>query len=332
MPLVEKLQMLTTQEKQFLVKTGSQLKHDIAVRLSVTDNETSGDFQKYCDVLTELIPKIRINKEKNTGNLAPVIEVGPSILIHALPQGTELSPFTELLLAVDDHSRISEGAPHEKNIPVEAPAMLKLYVSPRCPFCPIMMKQLFSRALVQPSLNLKVIDAALFPGLAADDAIQSVPTLILDNSFRWTGVVDMNEVRNAIRLRDPAKLGVDSLKSMIVNGDAFQLADMMIRAEKIFVSFVDLLVHEEFSTRLGAMAAAEELVEQRPDIARQLVDPLLNRFEDRIDQIKGDVLYIIGQAGDRRIIPFLNRILSGPYSVEVKEAAQEAVENLSAKT
>jgi predicted thioredoxin/glutaredoxin len=195
-----------------------------------------------------------------------------------------------------------------------------------------MMKQLFSRALVQPSLNLKVIDAALFPGLAADDAIQSVPTLILDNSFRWTGVVDMNEVRNAIRLRDPAKLGVDSLKSMIVNGDAFQLADMMIRAEKIFVSFVDLLVHEEFSTRLGAMAAAEELVEQRPDIARQLVDPLLNRFEDRIDQIKGDVLYIIGQAGDRRIIPFLNRILSGPYSVEVKEAAQEAVENLSAKT
>jgi hypothetical protein len=80
------------------------------------------------------------------------------------------------------------------------------------------------------------------------------------------------------------------------------------------------------------MAAAEELVEQRPDIARQLVDPLLNRFEDRIDQIKGDVLYIIGQAGDRRIIPFLNRILSGPYSVEVKEAAQEAVENLSAKT
>ena len=330
--MVEKLQLLTAQEKQALVKTGSQLKHDITVRLIVTDNETSSDFQKYCALLTELIPKIQINKEKDTGNLAPGIGVGPSILIHALPQGTELSPFTELLLALGDPSRVPEETPREKNIPAEAPAMLKLYVSPRCPFCPVMMKQLFSRALAQPSLHLKVIDAAMFPDLAVDDAIQSVPTLTLDNSFRWTGVVDMNDIINAIRLRDPTKLGVDSLKSMIINGDAFQLADMMIREEKIFVSFVDLLAHEEFSTRLGAMAAAEELVEQRPDIARQLVDPLMDRFEDRVDQIKGDILYILGQAGDPRIIPFMNRILSEPYTDAVKEAAQEALENLVAKT
>lgn len=318
--------MLTSAEEQRLVETRRHLQNRIQLRLVLTDDPRSDAFQTYCSRLTALVPEIQVKQEKETGTAPPAIGMGRALIFHALPRGTELPPFTDLLVA--------QSALPPKPLPVpapdvfEAPAMFKIYVSPSCPFCPVVLKELVAAASVNPAFHLSVIDAALFPEMAENDTIKSVPTLILDGTFRWTGVVDMDDVRQTARHRDPSKLSLESLRSMILNGDAFQLVGMMVREQNIFPAFFGLLTHAEFSARLGAMAAAEELAEQDRGVALRLVGPLVERFEPSADTVKGDILYVVGKAGDRGALPFLKRVAAGSYPDDVKEAAREAMQDI----
>jgi hypothetical protein len=321
--------MLNPEENKLIADAATQLTHEIKIRLIATDDDKRDEFETYCALLAELTPKIHIKKEFEPSHQPPAIGLEPSILLHALPQGTELQPFVDLLIAESKRTKTTQNETLEDNL--EIPAALKLFVSPACPFCPLMMKKLFEAALAHPAIHLTVIDVSLFPEIAELDQVKSVPTLILDNGFRWTGSVDMEELFEVIHHRDPAILSTDSLKSMIANGDAFQLAELMIRERIIFPAFFDLLTHEEFSTRLGAMAAVETLVEKDRDIAAQLIDPLLLRFEDQIEQVKGDILYILGEVGDYRLISFLKSIAVGKYANDIKEAATDAIDHISAK-
>ena len=91
--------MLTSEERQSAAKSAALLTDEVQIRLVVTDNDKSAEFKKYCELLAELSPKIRIKKEHEAGHRPPAIVMEPSILLNALPQGTELSPFIELLLA-----------------------------------------------------------------------------------------------------------------------------------------------------------------------------------------------------------------------------------------
>jgi hypothetical protein len=66
---------------------------------------------------------IRIKKEKETENLPPALGIGLSILPHALPHGTALSPFIKLLL--DSNSLTPETREtKEKDKGLDIPAMM----------------------------------------------------------------------------------------------------------------------------------------------------------------------------------------------------------------
>jgi len=79
------------------------------------------------------------------------------------------------------------------------------------------------------------------------------------------------------------------------------------------------------------MAAAEEIAERRLSLAVQMVQPLVERFEQQIDAVKGDLLYIMGLSGDSGILDFLKKIVSGESPEDVKEAAAEAMEAIQSR-
>jgi len=89
-----------------------------------------------------------------------------------------------------------------------------------------------------------------------------------------------------------------------------------------------LLIHAKWPIRLGAMVVMEEIVDQNPAMASGAVDFLWDRFPGLPDQIKGDVLYLFGEIRDRRTVSWLDEVLAGDYSEEVKEAAGEALEKM----
>jgi hypothetical protein len=318
------------EERKQIAALNDKLKRTIDIRLTTSRDARSQVLRTFSRELVENAPKIRMVFEKdNETDALPGLHVASSIVYHAVPHGRELSPFLDMLADVSE--------PREKNVqtgPVQElqlPARLKLYVSSMCTFCPAVARKLLPLALRNTNIRLDVIDGVLFPEMADADHIRSVPTLILDDQFRWTGTVDLNEILRTIQHRDPTQLSAETLASMISGGNAYGLSEMMLKEECIFPGFIDLLAHETFSVRLGAMAAAEELVERRISLAVEMAAPLAERFERQSDAVKGDILYIIGASGDDRSHEFLKKISTGEYSKEVKEAAAEALEEIRSR-
>jgi hypothetical protein len=321
----------TPEEEKQIRKWNSELSTDIHVGLLVTRDQRSTEFVRFCENLTRLAPKIQVAKEEGEPNEAPAIQVSDALRYHAIPFGTELGPFLEALSVPDGRPWSISGPIQDRLKTINLPALLRLYVSLQCPFCPVTVGQLTPLLAVNKFIQLTIIDCSLFPEMAQLHRIQSVPTLLLDEKFRWTGAFQLEEVVEIMTNRDPAKLGSSSLESMLKEGNAASLAEMMLDKEEIFPAFLDLLIHKKWPVRLGAMVVMEEITSRHPELAAHVIDPLWERFHHVEDPVKGDIMYILGESGDHKIAPRVQMILRGEYDVEVKEAAREALEKIKTR-
>ena len=208
---------------------------------------------------------------------------------------------------------------------MELPTNLIIYVSPQCSFCPQAVRQLLPLLTLNRNIRLTVIDATYFPEHADREKIQSVPTLILENQFRWTGTFQTNEILDVIKNRDPSMLGPISLEMMLKEGKADELAAMMLEKAQIFPAFYDVLAHPKWPVRLGAMVVMEELIEGNLELAAQVLEPLWERFHKVDNRVKGDLLYLLGQLKRTESVPQLQAVLNGDFDSEVQEAAREAL-------
>ena len=322
--------MFSDIEKKQLLKLNHTLSREIKISLADTGHPQSKMFQKFCDNLVQLVPKIRIAKEDGSPQQPPQILIGNGLRYQALPGGLEMPPFIEALTALDSGPlQITESIKSrlKKN---NLPATLTVFMAPQCTYCPQVISQLIPLSMVEAGVQLIVIDGTLFSDAAQTHKIQSVPTILLDEQFRWTGSVPIDEIIDAISTRNPALLGATSLESIVKDGQASHLAAMMLEAQEIFPAFYDLLIHDKWPIRLGAMVVIEEIAGKNPGKALEAIGPLWARFEGVSEQVKGDILYLFGEIGDRRVIPWLTEVSAGEFDVEVKEAAKEALEKLMA--
>jgi len=319
-----------TEEKKQVAKLNDKLRQPIEIRLIMNSDARSQVLKTFSKELVANAPKIRMTVETDDrADTMPGIYAVSSIVYHAAPHGMELSPFLHMLAEVSEQNKTGTRVRPIKG--VEIPAMLKLYMSSVCTFCPAVVRKLVSLVLQNTHIQLKIIDGLLFPEMVENDHIRSVPTVILDDKFRWTGPVDGNELLTTIRNRDSSMLSAGTLASMISGGEAYRLAEMMLKEGRIFPAFIDLLTHEAFSTRLGAMAVAEEIAEKCMPMAVPMAVALSERFEQQVDAVKGDMLYVMGVTGDERVLDFLEKISSGQYLEDVKEAAIEAMEEIRSR-
>jgi len=319
---------MTPEEERKIALWGQKLKNDIPMELTITKDKRSRAFQTFCDNLSRVAPKIRTKTEKEDEAKPPVIRIG-NVRYQAIPTDKELEPFLSALAGNESPDRQLPASLKELVDSIEIPARLKIYITPHCPFCPVAVKQLLSLAAANEGIKLTIIDGALFPEAAKSDNIQSAPTVLLDDLYRWTGAIQLSEIADMILNRDPSRLSASSLKDMLEEGNAAGVAEMMTDSGKIFPAFLELLVSEKWPVRLGAMVVFETIAEKNSKLIAQAIPFLWERFPQVEDTVKGDVLYLFGIAGDESLIPKLETVLSGPYSAEVKEAAAEALEEVS---
>ena len=321
--------MFSDIEKKQLLKLNHTLSRKIKIGLADTGHPQSKMFQKFCDNLAQLVPKIRIAKEDGSPQQPPQILIGNGLRYQALPGGLEMPPFIEALEALGSEPiQISESIKSrlkENNLP----ATLTVFMASQCTYCPQVISQLIPLSMIEAGVQLIVIDGTLFPEAAQIHQIQSVPTILLDKQFRWTGLVPLDEIIDAICTRNPVLLGTTSLESILNDGQASHLAAIMLDAQEIIPSIYELLIHDKWSVRLGAMVVMEEIAEKNPRMAAEAIDPLWAHFEEVADQVKGDILYLFGEIGDPRVIPWLDEVTAGEFDAEVKEAAKEALEKLA---
>jgi thiol-disulfide isomerase/thioredoxin len=319
--------MIPEKEKNQIENWTRSVKEDVFIRLVLTDDERSRTFQDFCGQLALISPKIKIESEKDEDITFPVIRVG-NVGYRAIPLDPELEPFLKALSGVNSDIPNLPFSVKDKLLQVQIPAYLKVYIMPHCPFCPTIVKQLLSLAAENESIRLTVIDGVLFPETAASDKIRAAPTVLLDDQFRWSGPIQIRDIVDMILSRDPTKISALSLKTMFEEGDAAKVAEMMLDSGKIFPAFLELLVHEKWPIRLAAMVAFETIAEINPPLVQSTIPFLWRSFSKAEDTIKGDILYLCGISGEKNIIPKLKTVLNGLYSVDVKEAAEDALETL----
>ncbi len=318
--------MLTDREKTEIGNWRQGLKNNTLLRLSIKDDDAGRQMQMFCSELAGHVPEITLKHEKEEDALSWIM-IGQNISYHAVPLSNEFMPFLRALSSTSFPSENMSGELRSILSQITTPAALKIYVSPDCPFCPQVVTRCLAIARMNHAINVSVIDGCLFPEQAAKDSIRSVPTLILDDSFRWTGAVDLEELINVIEQRDPVLLGVETIKNIIHEGQAEELAEMMAARGEIFPAFLEVLTDIKWNVRLGAMAVFEYLIEKSQDLCRRINIELCNRFPDQDDRVKGDIIYLLGESGDQSMIPFIKSLINGPFPQEVREAAADALDN-----
>jgi len=307
-------------------KAGGEVPAGTTLKLMLNRDERSFDIAHFCDQLQMWIPQLSIVRES-----APEIEF-PSMLLpngvryQGTPQGNEAAPFIDAL-----SGKITPLAdPLRERLGATAfpPAVLDLFVAPACTFCPRAIRELMPLAEANRHIRLTIIDAVLFPEQAKRNEIQAVPTLVLDGQFRWTGSIAREEVIALMATRDPSAMGSAALEGMLKEGAAARLARMMAEHNKVFPALLELLCHAEWPVRLGAMVTVEELIALAPEVGRQALDAVWNRFDTVSDQVKADILFLCGEAGTPLLGPRIRAVLKSGAAAEVKAAAEEALEKL----
>ncbi|MBW2411764.1 MAG: thioredoxin family protein [Deltaproteobacteria bacterium] len=316
--------MTPTEEKQ-ICKLNEDLAETVKITLFQTEHDLNKAFKEFCEKLNRLVPKIKVTKDEGDPQTGPEIGIGSGIRYQAIPTDHELEPFLEAL-------RLEEGRPgaipetlEKRVLDIQLPVILKVYVAPQCKFCPQVVRQLLALPGINSNIHVTVVDCTQFPAAMTANKIQAVPTVILDERFRWTGQIDLDEIISMMKDQDPSALSAASLEMMIQDGNAGQLARMMIDEDKIFQAFYEVLTHFSLSVRLGAMVAMEELIEEKPDLAALTIAPLLERFDGVSETVQGDILYVLGELGHPDVKERLESVLKGDFSADVKEAADEAI-------
>jgi glutaredoxin len=323
--------IMTPYEEKQLLSLDERLSKEIWIGLIETDHPKSRAIKRFCDKLIQLVPKIRVKKEEGDPDQIPVIRIHNGLRYQAVPAGTEIAPFIEALQMLDSDPPQIDASTNSRLAKIDLPTNLVIYVSPQCKFCPKAVSQLLPLLTLNDNIRLTVVDAMHFPELAEKENIQSVPTLILEEQYRWTATFQLNEIIEMMTDRNPGVLGPASLEMMLKEGKAGQLAEMMLEKAEIFPAFYELLIHPKWPVRLGAMVVMDELIKKNLKLAAQTLEPLWKRFSEVDDSIRGDVLYIFGQMGCKEMAPRLENVLNGDHEEEVKEAAKEALQKLTPK-
>lgn len=319
---------INDRERSQIRQWGRGLDDEITLRYATTAHPMDEPFKAFAIQMDELVPGIRLKKDGDAAVDRPTLFIATHVAYQALPLDRELEPF---LTFMGDGAAFAERIPADVRVrlaQLKAPALVKVYITPHCPFCPATVSVLLGLAACSDQVRVTVVDGELFPEAARKDRIHSAPTVLLDDQFRWTGAVDAGELVTLMLERDPAGLGAKALKGMIEDGNAEGVARMMAERNKIFPAFVELLVHPRWSVRLGAMVVFETLAEDAPGLAAGVVEPVVAVFSGVDDTVKGDLIHVLGESGNQAALPFLEIVAAGDYDDEVLTAAGEAIEKL----
>lgn len=267
---------MTPEDKQRILQWHSEIPGDgLRIRLIPSESPELKPLKQFCNKLIELAPEISLKKDEPDSGPSPGIRIADNITYQAVPSDQELAPFLSALAGPGDPIDTTTAETVSK---LQAPALIDIFVAPQCPFCPNVVTKLLALAHTCPLIHVNIIDGTLFSELAGNAQIRSVPTVILDDEFRWTGAVQLGEIVDMMLNRDPARLGADTLVKMLQDGSAGRLGQMMIEYGQIFPAFLDLVGHPKWSIRLGAMVAFEYIAESDPQLTGHAVTMLLDRF------------------------------------------------------
>ena len=299
----------------------------VTLTVRTTPAPQSAELLSFAEALAGRLPQLSVKRRAaDIDTDPPALVLNGRLDYLASPLGPELPPFLAALL--DPERSLPKLAPElrERLSAMPLLARLEIFIAPHCPFCPTAVSSLLPVAFNDGPQRLSIIDGALFHDIAEARDIRTAPTVVLDGEFRWTGTIRADEIVDVMCHREPTRLGPDTLRGIIEDGMASTVAQMMADHGAIFDSLLPLLAHEKWPIRLGAMVVMEHFQALRPDLGAAAAERIWPLFNDAADTVKGDLLHVIGETGDRRLTKHLEALTGRNTPSEIAEAAADALE------
>ena len=322
------MRALSDEEKELVEAWNLSQTEDINIKYIKSGSKEDESIENFLSLLVKSAPHINIQKEQKGENRLPAIVINENIKYSAVPLSNELKPFLKALSQQNNHDINSELSQKVKtnlkkiNIPIQ----LKLFAAEACPHCPVLVEDMIGVAYECKNIELNIIDPTIFTEEATANSVMSVPCLVLDDDFRWTGSVTMEEITDVLANRDSSTLKASNLRRILEDGKASWLTEQMIEKNLIFPEFIKLVIHEIWSVRLGAMVVIEELAEKNIELANTISSSLWDKFSTASIAVKGDILYALGEAGSFEDIVIIEKELKVMESEDLQEAAQDSLE------
>ncbi len=308
-------------ERETIEQWAAGQSRPLTLELATADHPRMEPLRTFCQTMAEACSAVQV-REVAAGEELPALRLRQGALLYrSVPSGSELEPFLDAL-AGDDHG---SGAVHG---PFRT-ATLQIYVAAACPHCPAAVRAILPLIVPGGKLRLEVIDSEACSDLAEADRIKSVPTLILDRTFRWTGSIRPGDLEAMLAPGDRVNIEADVLERLLEGGNAGPLTRMMVEAEEASPALCQLLAAETLSVRLGAMMVVEELLESSPELVELLVPDLQDNLAGATEPAQGDILYILGEAGPEELAADIEALVKTGLHPEVEEAARDALERLA---
>ncbi|MCK5541657.1 MAG: thioredoxin family protein [Desulfobacterales bacterium] len=315
------------EEKELVETFNSNQKENINIKFIESGSKEDKILENFLTLFARSAQHVTIKKEKREENHLPEIIVTENIRYSAVPLSNELKPFLKAL-SQNTHTRKREFSQKIKtNLKkIDIPIKLKLFVAPECPHCPILVENMIDMAYECKNIELNIIDPTIFTEEATANSIMSVPCLVLDDDFRWTGSVTMEEITDVLANRDSSTLKASNLRRILEDGKASWLTEQMLVKNMIFPEFIKLVIHEIWSVRLGAIVVIEELAEKNIELANKICPLLWDKFHTVSVDVKGDIFYALGEAGRIEDMVLIEKELKNIDSTDLQEAANDSLE------
>jgi hypothetical protein len=308
--------MLEERDRIYAKKSLRETGDPVTLEFLSTDHPENTRFKKFIDAFASLSDRIRVEVRESAGEDLPAIIVGGQVYYHAIPDKTEFPTFMDT---------ISLAAKDRLSLPAKNGADLKVIVMPGCIHCPNAVRNAVGFALSNNGVKVSIIDGMMFQVAIAKFDIKSAPTTIINDQVFLTGVIPENDLTRWVHKTNEKRFSIDDFVTMIKEGNAYKLADMMIDDGIIYPDFLSLLQDDQWSLRLGAMVVLEDIHGKKPSLIRTVIREIEQHLFENDLRNRCDAAFLIGNIGGQDSIPFLESAMAIREEDAFLECAEEAV-------
>jgi len=231
------------------------------------------------------------------------------IYFHAVPKQNELQSFIHAIKIV------AEGVKEGSEIRIIT------FVTPICPNCKATVDSI--NTLAQKfAIEHHIVDATMFPDFAEKYGVMSAPTAFI-GKMKFVGVISLAKAEKYIRDAINGNYR-DYIAEKLMGGEMEDVKTLIVE-EGLGELLGELMGHEEFMVRLGAMATAEALKGEK-EIIEGVKKALRKLFKHEDVRIREDAAMMLGILGDEKDVEELENLIS--EGGRVADSAREAVEEI----
>jgi alkyl hydroperoxide reductase subunit AhpF len=162
-------------DKERIRQWGRVLDGDITLRYATNGHAMDDAFKSFVDQVADLAPRVQAKKDSDAMVSLPTLFIGRHVGYQALPLDRELDPFLAVLGDGNAFADRIDPDVRQRLAQLRAPALVKVYITPHCPFCPTTVSILLGLAACSDQVRMTVIDGEMFPDAAQKDRINCRP-------------------------------------------------------------------------------------------------------------------------------------------------------------